>query len=476
MQLYSFMRQAYQLNPVEVEISFVPGLPQIHFLGLPDTLIRESELRIKSAIRHQGFQWPRGQKILVHLKPNHQKKSSRGLDLAVAAGILWHTRQATPPTSDKIYLYGELSLNGEVAIPDDLDDLSSHAQPIYSGSSLPRDDFDLLVVKTLKELDRPTLVPAMKIPWQMKRPPLASQRFSTPAAKILSLIATGEHSTLLAGPAGSGKSTMAHALHTLLRDPEPTLQKKIRQIARFFGHQVGWRPFVSPHHTASCVGMVGGGHPILPGEITRAHGGVLLLDEFLEFPTKVQEALREPIESGVVTVRRAQEIQIYPAKFLLLATTNLCPCGEYVPHKQHRCHCRLNRRRNYLERLSGPILDRFQIIGFSHEWGPATQESTTLEELFKLTQEAIAFAVRERNQTVPNGSLDVSLIEKELDSFTLKHLIPSTLQSYRRYQALLRVARTLADLEQSSKVSRSHLEQAAQYCIQPALNLKGHFW
>lgn len=474
MTIYSFMKNNYELKPVEVSISFVPGLSQIHFLGLPDAAIKESELRIKSAIRHQGFRIPTGQKTLVHLKPTHLRKSSQGLDLAIAAGILWKTEQLTLPNYENIFLYGELSLTGEVMTPSDLDDLFTFnsSQVIVSGETSKNYDFDILTIENLKGLTQPKLKEKKQTPQNFNRPTLLPLLFSNSIAELIAIIALGEHSALFAGPAGSGKTTLTRAVYPLLRDPNLNTFRRSQQMARLFGQSLEWRPLVEPHHTTTAIGMIGGGVPPLPGEISRAHGGVLIMDEFLEFSPTVQEALREPFETGYITLRRHGDIQVFPAKALLLATTNLCPCGEYIPSTQNHCRCRLTRRRAYFEKLSGPLLDRFQILSFSHKWLNPTEKSSSLSDIQIKVEKARDFIATERQQKICNTEVPIEQIEATIDLFTLKHLLPSSIESRRRRQSLLRVARTIADLNLEKIIKAHHIEKAAELTIYPFQQMK----
>ncbi len=482
MILKSYCRYSHEIQPVEVEISFVPGLPQIQFLGLPDAIIKESEMRIRSALRHQGFNLPSGQRVLVHLRPNHERKSSRGLDLAVAAGILWHTGQVLPQQAlnSTPELYGELSLTGEVHVPDDLEDLVSKPNfPLYTGIPDRPYEFDLLGLRTLQDLASPQPIKASPTPSSFSPPEIRQIHFTKEVARLLAVVALGEHPLLIAGPAGTGKSTVAQSIHPLLNDPDPRTFQKARQIARSFGDSLKWRPLVAPHHSTTSLGMIGGGQPIVPGEITRAHGGLLLLDEFLEFSPQVQEALREPVEAGRITIRRAGHLENLPAEVILVATTNLCPCGDYVPTQTHRCRCQLNRRRRYLERLSGPILDRFHIVALSHTWQNPTQATQKLTSLSEIKSHVDSIRQRLRMEglaNTPHTHTDLACLEKQLDSFTLKNLIPNCNQSRRRYIALLKVAHTLALLDHESTIQLSHLEEASQLTIYPVLSLKGELF
>lgn len=469
MKIFSFIKNGLELTPVEIEVNTMKGLPGFHFIGLPDALIKESQLRIKSALRQQGFEIPSTESIVVNLKPSYLKKSSRGLDLAVALAFLWHSNQLPVPSEleNDIYIYGELSLDGTVSVPDDLEHLIDHPSrsPIVTGLTQQTYDVPLLMIKELKHVNSLILKEAQ--PWQRSwnRPSLSHYQISSELAELLSIIAVGEHPTLLAGPSGSGKTTAAEILYPLLRNPSPQRFRQVQQIARIMGRSVYWRPLVNPHHTIPTLSMVGGGVPAFPGEITRAHGGMLLLDEFLEFKSQVKEALREPIEKGEVTISRQGVTQKFPSDFLLIATTNLCPCGDFVPKKRMSCRYSLIKCRSYLEKLSGPILDRFQLVGFSHRWSQK-KEDVSIQELFKKVKLAQEF-MQKRQGDLPNAKLPIPEVEKQMDPFVLKELTPRTGGSRRRRNALLRVARTIADLELKPKIQPQHLEKAAFYTVKP---------
>lgn len=461
MRILSFYKKGIELAPVEVEVNFMRGLPQFQFMGQPDAAIKESQLRIRSAIQQQGFTLPKGQQVLVNLKPPHIKKSSRGLELAVAAAFLWKSGQVQLPDSEKeIVIYGELGLDGTVSLPDDIDSLVEHDRrvPIWSGFPIREIGYSVNAVRRLKDLKQPEMVRGEEFVFQLERPEPMPYLFPEKSARLIEMVAAGEHSCLLAGPAGSGKTTVAEAIHQCLMDPEKEDFLLSQRIGKLSGQCVQWRPFVSPHHTVPTLSMIGGGVPPFPGEITRAHGGTLLLDEFLEFPSKVREALREPMEKGMIVVSRRGKPQTYPARFLLLATSNLCVCGDLIPGKNVGCRFSLTKCRSYSERLSGPILDRFQILSYSHEWGTAGKKS--VQQLRERVAAARKFALKSRGQSLPNSRLS----DKEVMNLgilqQIDDLLPIESASRRRMRAILRVARTLADLDQSEKVKLNHFDEA----------------
>lgn len=484
MRIFSFVRKGLELVPIEVEVRLMAGCNQLQIMGLPDAAIKESALRIKSALKSQGYIWPAGKQILVNLRPSHWRKSSRGLELAIACGYLWASGQLEAPQGEAVYVYGELALDGRVYAPDDLDSLFDHPEqiPILTGSSSRGFSHQLLTVSNLSELNQPTLqAPTTERSGLDERPPtferkdLCDLRFSPLVARLMTLVAGGEHATLLAGPAGSGKSTFAQALHAILPPAAPALAREIRRVRRWFGDRdTEDRPLVMPHHTVPPMAMIGGGSPVFPGEITHAHGGLLLLDEFLEFHAQVKEALREPLESGEIIVARRGQSQLLPAKFLLLATTNLCHCGRLVPNKKLNCTYSLTRCRSYLERLSGPLLDRFDILAFSDQWSATPKPSLELlpedsgVPLQKIAEQVHAMRIFQMERTggeaaEVNGRLDGTNLRSTLDPFVRDHLLPSTPQSQRRQRALMRVARTIADLDASASISARHLDEAAQW-------------
>lgn len=459
MKVISFMRDGFELVPIEVELSLAPGLPQITFLGLPDAVIRESVARIKSALRQQGFEIPAARQVLVHLRPSHLRKSSRGLDLAVAAALLWEMGQLPIPDDGPPRVYGELSLKGEIFRPDDLEDLPRElgwpGVMTGPGGAL---EFPVHQVAELREIRTPTWVEPRADEETLIRPDAPDMRLHPEAASAAAVIAAGEHSALLAGPPGTGKSTLADIVHTLLGPPQPGAFAIARRLHRSRGESLRWRPLIKPHHSVTSLAMTGGGVPPLPGEITRAHSGLMVLDELLEFNSAVQESLREPLETGTIRLARSGQVRQYPARFLLLATTNLCPCGRYLPGRDELCRCPRARKANYLGRLRGPFVDRFGILLFTAKWGESYD--VEIKDVRARVDAAIEYRVRARGQMQPNSVLAEEDLRRWLTRFQLTHLMPAGGLSRRRLVALLRVARTFADLDASEAIANEHLEQA----------------
>lgn len=478
MKIHSLIRTQDKLVPVEVELSFVPGLPQIQFLGLPDQAIKESIHRIKSAIRSQGFEFPKAQQILVNLRPSHLKKSSRGLELAVALGILWFSEQLTMPSED-VLVYGELSLSGEVFEPEDLgeDYEMEGLETVWTGAGeCKKAPFHRLILKELKDASAPDLVRGALREYPVVRPQGGLDlEFPERQAQLLKLVALGEHSVLLAGPAGSGKSTIARSLHALLQAPSQREMHEIRQNNKGGSEApLSWRPLVHPHHSTSPLGLIGGGVPPFKGDITRAHRGMMVLDELLEFNPRAQEALREPMEDFRIRIRRGRYVEEHAAETLVVATTNLCPCGDWVPNSRVICGRSLKKCQSYMERLSGPLVDRFQLVFFTRkrEDGGTVSGQALLAELEDVRSFRVMLAQKDRRFLRPSARWGWEELIQDLPAFYMRELFPKELSSRRRELATLRVARSIADLARAEKLLPAHVEEALKMTHLPFESLK----
>ena len=472
MNIFSFAQDGDKIIPVQVELSLIPGLPQTQWTGLPDMAIKESTLRIKSAIRAQGFEWPKTRQMIINLRPAHLKKSSQGLDLAIATALLWKTGQLSPPKNmtDPFYIYGELSLDGNVLAPADLESLPPKKAGILTGQ-IEGENYlcPLFQVSCLRDIDKPVLVPAQPLESLLEKPVIPDISFSKKGALLLSVSAAGEHSLLLAGEAGSGKSTLAEHLPFLLPSPSLSEFKTARRIWSRMGQELKWRPFVRPHHSATPLSMIGGGYPLFFGEITKAHSGVLFMDEYLEFHPRVQEALREPMEKGEICIARKGKSEKFPARFLLVSATNLCPCGDLVPGKASSCSYSLRRCFSHLERLNGPMLDRFDMLAFSPQWNKE-KWSVPLKDVHERVQRAWAFR-QKRGQKKANSWLSLQEVYPSLSDLA-KKTHSTSLSSKRRGKAILKVARTLADLEEKEEISAQDIESAKELSLIPFVEIK----
>lgn len=464
MKVESLVRVGHALIKAEVELSLVPGLPNISIIGLPDQAIKESVLRIRSAIRAQGFELPHAQQILVHIKPTFQRKTSRGLDLAIAAALLWEMGQLSLPDETPV-LYGELTLKGEVVQPDDLGEAPAIARPIITGKAPTKLQFVTRQIASLAELIENIELTKPADGIDFTRPTPTVKTLPRRAADFAKVSAAGEHSLLLVGPAGSGKSTLAENLPAWIEEPTFDTIKDVRPYWSKKEEALTWRPVLRPHHSITPLAMIGGGSSLWPGEITRAHGGVLFMDELLEFHPDIQEALREPVESGCISLVRAGTSRTYPARVLLVATSNLCACGNFVPRRELsvKCRCVKAVRQKILTRLTGPFVDRFAVIALTDEWN--VDDSVPIEEIAQDIARAIAYR-KARGQIVPNSMLTPEVIEDSLGDFEHTIIDRISARSRRRRAALLRVARTLADLRESAAISHEDLEQARILTVQ----------
>lgn len=454
MTIQSLIRENDRLVPAEVEVLLLPGLPQIHVLGLPDQVIKESLHRVRCALRTQGFEWPRARQILVNIRPVDRRKSSRGLELAIAAGMIWETKQKPPPFQQKgLYVYGELSLSGEVLEPEDLatDFRAQDGDLVLTGRGEQGRGFARQRVGCLADLDRPQREEPQGPQFEVERPQEGLQKlYSEAEARALSIAAVGEHHWLLAGSSGAGKTTLGNSLSTFLRAPNSEDLREGRLLGR-------WRPWVAPHHTTTDLAMIGGGVPPRRGEISRADGGVLFLDELLEFSTSVQEALREPIESGKIQISRGSRSETFPARWQLVATTNLCPCGRWAPGVSVSCGHSMRKCRSVLARISGPFFDRFEMMTFALK----TPQKRRIrgEQILERVEAARTFQASVGGGTIPElwGRLEEPWRE-ELRSSPL-------FQSERRRNATLRVAASLAALEISPLIRGNHVHEALELTL-----------
>lgn len=459
-KLFSLCRIENQLKPVEVEVTLVPGLPSIQVLGLPDQHLKESASRIKSAIRAQGFEFPQARGVLVNLRPSHFKKTSKGLELAIAAGVLKETGQLEFASENSIF-YGELSLYGEVDQPEDLEDYSGDESFTVTTGRLkfPIHGIPLMRVDTLRELENPKNC-LNKNKWPFVRPEFGLDfQFPLSQARVLEIAAVGKFNSLLAGPSGSGKTTMGQFLHTLSENFTWEDIRVASANARGNWKEQKWRPLIRPHHTTPTASLLGGGNQVWMGEIAKANGGLLLMDEFLEFSPVIQEALREPMEEKKIRVARGGKYKEYPFQTQIVATTNLCPCGDWTPEKIVRCRFSLRKCQATLSRLSGPIVDRFEVMSFMKA-NPLEARVSGADILKKVE------ATRAWIEKTP---------DRDLTAESLHILFPNSMQSHRRRHATLRVARVLADLDQSPELERKHLLEALSYTFFPFEKLKTGF-
>ena len=458
MKLMSLNQSQNRWSFIQVEVSFIPGLPQVHFLGQADAILKESVFRIKSAFKNCGYEFPKAQQIVVNLTPKHVKKVSPGIELAVALAILKMTGQGPEWDPADYVVYGDISLTGEIQfpdvgkplqIPDPFTLLSGPGFEKYTGGFCLNHLNDF---QNLKKLEKDAhLVP--KTPMSMLSKLTARQ------AEVIEILAVGEHHALLAGSQGSGKSMVFDALPAFLRPPDEEL---IHFHRLQFSKTLTWRPVARPHHTISPLSMVGGGVPPKPGEITRAHGGALLLDEMMEFKPQALEVLREALSHHEVTVSRGLQSETFQADFLLVGTTNLCPCGKWVPKKAKNCGYNEKRCLSTLQKLSGPMLDRLQGFFFFAD----KMEKWEVSDLEVRKKIQAAQALQSAQGRVHNRFFLEEDLQVEEAAIWRDRLNVMSISSARRRQSCVAWARTLADLELQERIQKHHFDKAYEQTIQ----------
>jgi magnesium chelatase family protein len=484
---------------VKVEVdSYSRGFPGFTIVGLPDKAIEESKERVKAAIKNSGFFMP-DTKLVVNLAPADIPKEGSMFDLPIAVGIIAATEKIKKTSLDKSIFIGELSLEGKIrpvpgalsiaylARAQGMQSLFVPAENAYEAAMV--EGIDVYAVESLQCLVlhlnqeiilNPYPCPELKLAFCISEGmDFADIKGQYQAKRAVEIVACGMHNIHLKGPPGAGKTLIARSLPSImpLMDREEIIEvSKIYSILKLTQNQlILQRPFRSPHHTISRVGLIGGGTKLTPGEISLSHRGILFLDEFPEFPRSVVESLRQPLEDGNVTISRAQGSANFPCRFLLVAASNPCPCG-FLGHPKKNCRCSFYQVEKYRKRVSGPILDRIDLhidVPALEEKDYSSNDKAEGSELIRnrvMEAKGIQNKRFENTRIKSNGEMTSSDVKKfcrfsiEAEKI-LKQAIDKLSLSARSYFKIIKVSQTISDLNSHSIIEDQDVLEALQYRV-----------
>jgi magnesium chelatase family protein len=485
---------------VDVEADISMGLPVFQIVGLAEASVRESKERVRAAVNNSGYSFPMD-RVVVNLAPADVQKTGSGLDLPVAMAVLGASGLVPPDGMASYLLSGELSLDGRIKpVRGILPVALTAREKGFKGLLVPADNaeeaamvdgLDILPVSRLSQVveyfsGHEKILPFVRNDHHTPQSALltglgdlSDVQGQSHAKRALEIAAAGSHHFLMTGPPGSGKSMLAKRLTTIL--PALTFEE-ILEVARVYSvvggleiwkKESGQRPFRSPHHTISDAGMVGGGSRPMPGEISLAHHGVLFMDELPEFKRNVLEVLRQPLEDGRVTIARAGIKAVFPCQFMLVAAMNPCPCG-YLSEPGNTCTCSFSQIQAYRSRISGPLMDRMDIqvavprVSFASLVSRKKSEDSASVRKRVMRARRIQVERFKSSSVFSNARMGTRDIQKycRLDANgqrLLAHASDTLMISARAVHSILKVARTIADLDRSKDIRPGHVAEAVQY-------------
>jgi magnesium chelatase family protein len=500
-KIFSAAAQGVEASAVEVEVDLSQGMPSERLVGLPDAAVKESLHRVRAAMTNAQYSWPYNKRLTINLAPADSRKEGPIYDLPIALGVMAASEQLQPDKLDDYLFVGELALDGHLRpvkgallyalLAKGMKKRGIFVPPENAAEAAVVDGLEVFAPSTLPEaaamLNGVSLLEPVKVDLRALFEQagaeglldLSDVRGQEAVKRALMVAAAGGHNLLMIGPPGSGKSMIAKRIQSIL--PPFTLAEalettKIWSVAGKLSAQEPLktrRPFRDPHHTTSYPGLVGGGVDPKPGEISLAHNGILFLDEFPEFDAKVKEALRQPLEDRRITIARSAATCVFPANIMLVAAMNPCPCGHYGDPKKE-CRCSEIQVQRYMSKVSGPLLDRIDLhIEVPHVPYDELSSERSGPTSAGVREKVIAARTLQHDRFVgtPTHS-NAAMNERQVQEFCktdkeggslLKNAVDALGFSARSYGRILKVARTIADLESEKTITVTHISEAIQY-------------